>query len=274
MAEEPPVRVDALHAAATRLPPDDAIRTLQQNLNTLGMTDGRNAPLSANGVYDHSTRQAVARFQAERGFAITGDPDENTRAVAQSDAFITELRQTSRLAGSDVDRPQAWLPQAHQKREGYERNAFGDRGDLDNAQQQRQTPEQERVDQRDGLEQPSAAPSADDPRNPASLNHELYGELQRRMPDASEERLLQFTAACHANDIGADGIRTIHVDERSMTIGFYGKDSLSTPAIVDLKQPLPAPEQAVAQIKQYDQQQAQMMEMAQAQQLGRQGMSM
>lgn len=110
-----------------------------------------------------------------------------------------------------------------------------------------------------------SVPGLDDPRNALNPNHGLYEKLQQRIPDASEERLLQFTAACHANKITGDNLSTIHLDEKNMKIGFHGSSFLSTPATVDLSTPPPQPQQAIQQIQQHDQQQAQMMGQIQAQ---------
>jgi putative peptidoglycan binding protein len=99
----------------------------------------------------------------------------------------------------------------------------------------------------------------EDPRHPDSPNHGLYNELQRRIPDASENRLLQFTTACHTNKITADNLAMIYLDESGMKIGFFGSSLLSTPATVDLNTPPPRPQQAIQHIQHYDQQQAQMM---------------
>ncbi len=102
-----------------------------------------------------------------------------------------------------------------------------------------------------------SVPGFDDPRNALSPNHGLYEKLQQRIPDASEERLLQFTAACHANKITGDNLSTINLDEGNMKIGFHGSSFLSTPATVDLNTPPPQPLQSIQQIQQHDQQQAQ-----------------
>jgi peptidoglycan hydrolase-like protein with peptidoglycan-binding domain len=110
-----------------------------------------------------------------------------------------------------------------------------------------------------------SAPGVDDPRNALNPNHGLYEKLQQRIPDASEERLLQFTAACHANKITGENLSTIHLDETNMKMNFHGSSFLSTPATVDLSTPPPQPQQAIQQIQQHDQQQAQMMGQIQAQ---------
>ncbi|MDR6938207.1 peptidoglycan-binding domain-containing protein [Luteibacter sp. 3190] len=115
-----------------------------------------------------------------------------------------------------------------------------------------------------------------DPRNPESAYHGLYRELGRRVPYASEDRLVQFTAACHTSRITADNLSICHLDERNLTMGFLGNGPLSLPVTVDLKKAPPEPEQAVAQIAQYDQQQAQVRAeyLAQQQQMSRSGPSL
>ncbi len=108
-------------------------------------------------------------------------------------------------------------------------------------------------------------PALDDPRSAFSPNNALYNELKTRIPDASENRLLQFTAACHANKITGENLTVIHLDETNMKIGFHGSSFLSIPATVDLNTPPPQPNQSIQQIQQHDQQQAQMMGQIQAQ---------
>ncbi|MGE7139313.1 XVIPCD domain-containing protein [Luteibacter sp. NPDC031894] len=105
-----------------------------------------------------------------------------------------------------------------------------------------------------------------DPRHPESANHELYNELQRRVPDASEDRLLQFTAACHESQITADNLVEARLDEDRGTLTFIGTGPLTRPARIDLDSAPPYPEQAIAQIQQNDQQQAQVMEEVRMQQ--------
>ena len=99
-----------------------------------------------------------------------------------------------------------------------------------------------------------ASRSEEDPRHPDNPEHRLYNELHRRIPDASEDRLMQFTAVCHASRITADNLSTIHLDEARMTLGFRGSSMTSTPAVVDLSKPAPELEQSIQQIRQHDQQ--------------------
>ncbi|KRA33046.1 hypothetical protein ASD68_08295 [Rhodanobacter sp. Root627] len=93
-----------------------------------------------------------------------------------------------------------------------------------------------------------------DPRRPDGTNHALYNELHRRIPDASEARLLQFTAACHAHEITAHNLQQVHFDRAGGQMLFRGSGMLATPASVDLRVPSPQPQQSILQIQQYDQQ--------------------
>lgn len=68
------------------------VRTLQQQLNVLGVTDMNQQAVDVNGVYDLATRTAVARFQSEQGVPVTGQADETTRTLLKSQAFIADLQ--------------------------------------------------------------------------------------------------------------------------------------------------------------------------------------
>lgn len=105
---------------------------------------------------------------------------------------------------------------------------------------------------------PADPAHAIDPRHPGNANHALYNELHRRIPDASEARLLQFTAACHAHEITAQNLRQIHFDREGGHVVFQGSGMLTTPVSVDVKVPSPPSQQSFQQIQQYDQQQTQM----------------
>ena len=103
------------------------------------------------------------------------------------------------------------------------------------------------------------APNQHDPRHPDSSLHGLYNELHWRIPDASEQRLLQFTAACHAHHIGVHNLSVIHLDEANATMHFNGNDLWARPVGVNFSQPSPPPEQSIQHIQQHNQQQAQLM---------------
>jgi len=105
-----------------------------------------------------------------------------------------------------------------------------------------------------------------DPRHPESPQHTLYKELERCVPQASEDRLLQFTVACHKSRITEDNLSEVRLDEERSTIEFIGTGVLTRPAKIDLDSAPPFPEQAIEQIQQHDQLQAQIMEEVRVQQ--------
>ena len=95
-----------------------------------------------------------------------------------------------------------------------------------------------------------------DPRNPISPNHALFDDLKRRIPDASENRLLQFTAACHVHGINERNLQKVHFDEQGGFVSFASGGLMPGMATVDVKQASPQPSESIQQIQQYDQQQA------------------
>jgi len=248
------VKMDALQSAATARPDIEVTRLLQENLNTLGVKDSRGEGLAVDGIYGPSTQTAVARFQAGNDLAITGHADETTRSMIQGQAFITDLQRASPEMSSRVPALDAVRPSQPANEALLDANV------------------RQPVAVRPHTE---STISRTDPRHPDSPTHGLYNELQRRIPDASENRLLQFTSVCHTNMITAENLNTMHLDEERMTMDFRGSGPLTTPAQIDLSLPPPQPEQAIEHIQKFDQQEAQMAQAFQAQsaQLG-QAMSM
>lgn len=100
--------------------------------------------------------------------------------------------------------------------------------------------------------------ASDDPRHPDNPHHGLYEQLQTRVPDASEKRLLQFTAACHAKGIGERNLGEIVFDTQGGHMVFH-PSFVGPSAIVNVKEPSPQPAQSIRQIQHCDQLQAQMM---------------
>ncbi|MBD8899988.1 hypothetical protein [Rhodanobacter sp. DHG33] len=93
----------------------------------------------------------------------------------------------------------------------------------------------------------------DDPRHAASPNHALYRELHERIPDASEQRLLQFTAACHTGGITHANIGPIAYDEQRGIMHFMTTTEPRPPVAVDVKTPSPDPQHSIHQIQQANQ---------------------
>jgi len=102
----------------------------------------------------------------------------------------------------------------------------------------------------------AAAHGPQDARNPLNRDHGLYSVLQRRIPDASEDRLVQFTAACHVKGITAENLGDIFLLEKTGAIHFHPSWPPGPAAHVDLKAPMPSPQQAAQQVQAFDQQQA------------------
>lgn len=113
---------------------------------------------------------------------------------------------------------------------------------------------------------PAGVPRLDDPRNAFNPNHALYNKLRQRIPDASEQRLLQFTAACHNQGITDRNLTDVHFDQHKGVMSFGGSQNFEAKtARVDVKQPSPPSTQSIQQMQQTDQHEAQIQTQAQAQ---------
>jgi hypothetical protein len=99
--------------------------------------------------------------------------------------------------------------------------------------------------------------SRHDPRHSDSPHHPLYRELKTRIPQASENRLLQFTAACHKQGLTTRNLGQITYLEEVGQMEFWAHAEPRPPAIVDVRTPSPAPQQSIEQIQQTDLSQAQ-----------------
>ena len=90
-----------------------------------------------------------------------------------------------------------------------------------------------------------------DPRHP---EHRLYAELKERLPQASEDRLVQFTAACHMNGIEPDRLGQIVVrKDAAVLAASWPPGAFVT---VDITTPPPTQEQVMQQVFAHDHQQA------------------
>jgi peptidoglycan hydrolase-like protein with peptidoglycan-binding domain len=231
----------------------DAIRTLQKNLNTLGIRDMAGEPLATHGVYDVATQTAVARFQSGHALPVTGLADDDTCSRIQGQAFIAELQQPGQVRmPADARSFQPATPSPAMA--AYE------------------PPMQESMS-RAPTPPVLAQQSRSDPRNPNSTDHALYNELQRCLPDSTEERLMQFTAACHQHRINVGNLGGVHMDYDSMTLNIDTHGLMATPAVVDMSVPPPESEQSIRQIQQFDQQMDQIAQQSQERsaQMGQQG---
>lgn len=105
------------------------------------------------------------------------------------------------------------------------------------------------------------APGVDDPRHARNPHHALFNQLKERIPEASERRLLEFTAACHANRITDEGLGRIHFDRQGGHMVFTSSWPPCAPAVVDLKNPSPEPSESIQAIQQTEQQRTQRSEL-------------
>lgn len=237
------------HDAQTERQGSDAIRSLQQNLNTLGIRDMAGQPLATHGQLDMATQTAVARFQSAHALPVTGRADDTTQSMVQGQAFIAELRSSGQVGIAMEDRSFEVMPpsRGETEREGPEVPTRG----------------------RATAVSPHAASSRNDPRDPDSAQHALYNALQKRLPEASEDRLLQFTAACHQNRIAAGNLDYVHLDGERMRLVIDSNDPMATPAKIDLSRPPPEAGQSIQQMGDVDRQREQMtQQVVQAQQQG------
>ena len=114
---------------------------------------------------------------------------------------------------------------------------------------------------------PADTHGLDDPRHAFNPNHALFNDLKHRLPDASDNRLLQFTAACHAHGITDRNLSDIRFDQQNGIVSFAGR-AAGEPfhgISVDVKVPSPPAQQSIQQIHQFDQYQTQLQATIQAQ---------
>lgn len=84
----------------------------------------------------------------------------------------------------------------------------------------------------------------------------MYQQLKERIPEASENRLLQFTDACNTKHIDDRNLGEIVFDRRGGHMAFH-PSFIGQVAVVDIKQASPPPAQSIHHIQQTDQQQMQ-----------------
>lgn len=91
-----------------------------------------------------------------------------------------------------------------------------------------------------------------DPRHPENPDHALYNELHRRIPEASENRLLQCTAACHVKGITRENLEWSHLDERNHAVVLGSGGLTPQMATVDVSHASPPPAQSIQRIQDFD----------------------
>lgn len=76
----------------------DEVRALEARLSALGFL-----PSEADSAFDADTRQALESFQQANGLIVTGQPDDDTRAVLDSDAAVSRQDYLRRFAQTYQD---------------------------------------------------------------------------------------------------------------------------------------------------------------------------
>ncbi len=97
---------------------------------------------------------------------------------------------------------------------------------------------------------------SNDPRHTENPHHKLYQQLRERVPEASENRLLQFTDACNAKGISEKNLGEIAFDRHGGQM-IFRPSSIGPMASVNVRDPSPLPEHSIQHIQQVDQMQAQ-----------------
>lgn len=196
----------------------DAVSALQNDLAALGYTDAKGQSLQPDGHFGSATKAVVEAFQRDSNLTPDGVVGPATLATlhVQRQALAELPSFASELRGAPSTRGSG----------------------------------------------PGSSVSVPinvqlrDFRHLDDPDHGLYTALQRRIPDASEERLVQFTAACHTNRITADNLGKIHLDEQAMILTLAASQPLGPLAQVDLRQPPPSPQQSMRHMQAFDQQHA------------------
>lgn len=225
--------------AVAPIPGAATIRALQEELNTIGLTDHRGQPMSVSGIYDAPTRFAVMGFQHDHDLLATGIADPATLALVSAHARIAELQAvqpTARAAQPDVSNA-IRAPMA--------------------------LPAMTAV-----TSEPVMAPTAmlrpfSDPTHP---QHGIYAELEKLLPaGTSPERLTQATAACH--QAGIDKPQDLaSIVGNANAILFTSRSLVCQIGEMDISQPAPSIQQTMQQVEQFDQQREQHHAQFQAQQ--------
>ena len=99
------------------------------------------------------------------------------------------------------------------------------------------------------------APRIYNPREPDHPDHALYAALKECIPIASEQRLAQFTAACHMQGITGENFGRVIPLEETNQVWFERSWPPGPFAKVDLLAPMPSQAQMFQQVQVYDQEQ-------------------
>ena len=203
------------------------VSTLQADLAALGYTDNRGKPLQPDGHYGRNTEAAVMAFQSDHGLHSDGVAGKNTFDAIQSQRQL--LNGIPALAPEMQGNPHPYI---------------------DSIDPANRAPAQRdlRAPALPDTTGPAVNPFAD-PKHP---NHGLYAELRERIPNASENRIVQCTAACHMSGIRSGELGHIHLRGEEALV-FAPNGVAGSRAEVALTSPAPSIQQTMLQVQSFEQ---------------------
>ncbi|GLQ46126.1 hypothetical protein GCM10007862_11770 [Dyella lipolytica] len=204
----------------------EVVRALQVDLAALGYTDNRGQTLQPDGLFGRSTEAAVRAFQGDNGLRKDGIAGTNTlEAIHSQRQLLNHIPALAReLEGNNHIRIGAFDPADRAPTQG---------------------------DPRANTSSTANAPMSNPFANPCHPDHGLYAELKERIPDASENRLAQMTAACHMSGIKPGRLGDIHIARKGMVLR---PDGPGLPAMVDNSVAAPPIQQTMQQVQAFDHQ--------------------
>ncbi|MEJ7745552.1 MAG: peptidoglycan-binding protein [Luteimonas sp.] len=241
-----------------------AVAALQQNLNLLGANDKDGHPLKADGIYGRSTREAVEQFQLWSGMPTSGIADRATLDAVRVQAGFAAARQAmGQVPGSHLaDNLVPTQKPAHHDADALHPSK-GNRSDPAQVVPGHvPLPESDRAPKPHDRGVSTSAPAIPaqqhshlrDFRDPTHPDHSVYAALKDQLPDASENRLVQITAACHRSGIHtAEQVGRIDVTDHAVFIAPTWPPGAHTK--VDITTPSPMLQETMRQVATHDQQQ-------------------
>ena len=205
------------------------VSALQSDLAALGYTDNRGKPLQPDGHYGRNTEAAVMAFQSDHGLHSDGVAGKNTLDALQG--------QRQLLSGTPALAPE--LPGSPHPR-------------IDRIEPANRAPVQR--DARAPALPDSATPSVNPYADPRHPNHGLYAELRERIPNASENRIVECTAACHMAGIRSGELGQIHLRGKEALV-FAPNGGAGGRAEVALTSPAPPIQQTIQHVQGFEQNQ-------------------
>lgn len=206
------------------------VSDLQADLAALGYSNPDGGPLQADGHYGRLTVAAVKDFQIDNGLTSDGIAGEHTFSEMQRQR---SLHYDTPALIAELDGPPAVR---------FNGLAPTNRAPM------LSTPYEPAV-----LE--TTSPSVNPFANPNHQAHGIYSELKERIPNASENRLAEMTAACRMAGIEPGCLGDIYIGKDEILLL---PDGPGMRAVVNNARPAPPFEQSAQEVEAFDLQQATM----------------